>query len=469
MKEFSSRVSDAVRVFVVLVLGALSPIRPTHASTWSVKPAYETANGTKSSSFSIVDDRGTSRQLYDKSHAVLILEGNYLRAGGFSTVPSSALTSERLLRERLEERGFEVTIWRDLGSRQFKNVLDEVFSTWGHEANSRFFFYYFGHGQVIGTDSDDAGPRTYLVPVDAPNPVQDEAMFERFAIPITQIVAYAQQATFRHAFFAFEACKAGAVVTSLASLDGPAAPRPKGYLLSRELLRISRQFLTAGNDVQVVPANNSFTAVLAGALSDKLADVNGDGYVTGDELMLYVKTRLPNFATSYPLTPETGKFPMVGGGDMVFGPLIPVAHAPTAVASLTPVVATSNSRVPSAPRTPSGEDNGGLKVTATAIAVPTGRQLSAGPEHRFTVSLVAPNDLSAVESVQYTFDHPTFHEKVITARDPSNRFAYSYVGFGCLYIVGLKVELKDGTTHTSTFDMCRSIGWGQPSPPGSGD
>jgi PEGA domain len=297
--------------------------------SWTTQPAYESATPA-ATPFQVRDDTGLFRTLYDRSYAVLILEGQYQAGSGFAPVVSAASRSEILLRKKLEDRGFHVLVWRDLRSRQLKDTLDDVFSTLGYKSNSRFFFYYFGHGHVIGTVSDPAGPRTFLVPIDAPNWLNDEEGFERSAVPITQVLAYANQATFKHAFFAFEACQAGAIV---ASLDGPRPPRPKGYLLSTDLLQPVRQFLTAGNNVQEVPADNSFTTLLAGAMSDPTADINKDGYITGNELINYVATNLPQWTASYPLSPEHGSLPRGTTGDFVFGPLNP-QNAPSIPTSI---------------------------------------------------------------------------------------------------------------------------------------
>jgi hypothetical protein len=285
--------------------------------SWNVAPAYQTA-AAGSNDFAVVDDRGISHTLYSGSYAIIILEGSYRPEGRYVPVTAGAAMSERLLVPVLEERGFRVLLWKDLEAAALRQVLYDVFSTLGYEDEARLFFYYFGHGQVIGMADDPAGQRTYLVPVDAPNPVTDLKGFQRTAFPITQIVEYAKQATVKHAFFALESCYAGVVIASLA---GPKPPYPKGYLLNPDILKPVRQFLTAGNDIQEVPANNSFTALVAGALADPDADANHDGYVTGSEAILYVMSRLPQ--NIYRSTPEHGRYPLISTGDLVFGPVNP--------------------------------------------------------------------------------------------------------------------------------------------------
>jgi len=62
------------------------------------------------------------------------------------------------------------------------------------KSNARLFFYYYGHGLVMGdNENDPTGPRTFIVPIDAPNPATQEQQFYRTALPITQIVEFAKE------------------------------------------------------------------------------------------------------------------------------------------------------------------------------------------------------------------------------------------------------------------------------------
>jgi hypothetical protein len=289
---------------------------------WKIKPAYETNYSAGASRpFSIVDDTGVEHVLYDDSNAILIIEGAYSSGGVWPPVTKPARENERLLRDNLENRGFRVHIWDDLGSADLKTVLDDVFSTLGYKQNSRLFFYYYGHGDLIQDDSDSVGSRTFLVPIDAPDPAKHEEDFYRRAIPITQLLEYAREITVKHAFFALEACRAGSIILSLGGLE---PPNPKGYLLSKKLQQPVRYFLTAGSADEDVAANNIFTPLFIGALS--LGDSNHDGYVTGSEVINYVTQTIPQYTQSQ--TPEHGSIPISGGGDIVFGRADPESPQP---------------------------------------------------------------------------------------------------------------------------------------------
>lgn len=257
--------------------------------------------------------------MYSDSRAVLIMEARYEEGSNWTPVVEPAKENEQILLKALEARGFHVDIWRDLKSAELKTVLADVFSNYGNLPDGRLFFYYFGHGYTLGSPADSNGTRTFIVPVDSPDPHLDANAFRSKAFYISQLAEYAKQATTKHIFFALEACRAGAIIASLGAGGFPVAP--KGYLLSPELQNPARQFLTAGSAEQDIPAKGEFTSMLVEGLA--AADFNEDGYVTGTELMQFVFTRLPQRAPGQ--KPEYGK---VGSqdGDTILGPVNPQTH-----------------------------------------------------------------------------------------------------------------------------------------------
>jgi Caspase domain len=291
------------------------------ATTWTVPPAYETAKANQTPKpFSIIDASNVEHVFYNESNAILILEGDYV-TGGWAKVKEEADANEALLRESLETRGFHVFVWRNLNATQLRTVLAEAFPALGGKLDSRLFFYYFGHGKLLEAD-DTSLSQTFLVPLDAPDPLTDEDGFFRKSLPISQIVEYAKEIRSKHAFFALEACRAGAVIASLSG--GLEPPNPQGYLLSPSIQRPIKYFLTAGSADADIAAKNAFTPLLVGALTN--ADTNGDGYVTGSEVINFVSERLPQFAPMQ--HPEHGSWPYSGGGDIVFGPAAPTQPPP---------------------------------------------------------------------------------------------------------------------------------------------
>lgn len=295
------------------------------SKSWTIKPYYETpARSSVPTSLVLVDDNGLQHAFYNESYAVLIMEGEY-STGGWQSVSKSAHKNEESLRKSLEGRGFRVIIWRDLNGDQIQPTLNEIFRSLGVHPMSRLFFYYYGHGYSMRTDSEPSGTKSYLVPVGAPNPVADEEGFRQVALSVSQIVEYARQITVKHAFFALEACDAGAYAEYLGGIP---VSNPKGYLLTPQSQLPVRQILSAGTANQDVLADSHFTPLLVEALEK--GDLNGDGYVTGAEVMAYVAQKLPQLEQNQ--NPVLGTMPRTGGGDFVFGPASPGSNTPQTAA-----------------------------------------------------------------------------------------------------------------------------------------
>src|SRR5258706_2336087 len=103
-----------------------------------------------------------------------------------------------------------------------------------------------------------------------------------------------------------------------------------------------------------------------------------------------------------------------------------------------------------------------LQASAKAL---TGQKTADGkPIYRFSIYVNAsPEVLQNITKVTYDFNHPTFHQPHREATDRANNFQIQYIGWGCLSPVDVKVYLKDGTTQSIPFDMCKSLGgdWDQ--------
>lgn len=116
----------------------------------------------------------------------------------------------------------------------------------------------------------------------------------------------------KHVLSVFDSCFSGTIFTSR-SAAAPAA-------ISMKTTKPVRQFLTSGDAGQTVRDDGSFRKLFLRAIrGDDRSDVNRDGYITGDELGLYLSqevTRLTDTAQ----TPRWGRLQDVrfNEGDFVF-------------------------------------------------------------------------------------------------------------------------------------------------------
>ncbi|MBY3038472.1 caspase family protein [Rhizobium laguerreae] len=317
MDELHSLSLAVLRIVLVLGVCSSSAWAQNFEMTWSVPPQYRTP-GNSSTAMVIKDQNGVARTVYDESYAVLIIQGQY--SNGWSPTVAQGERSASILRKALEARGYHVMIWRDLKGQQFQLLLSEILSNIGYRNQTRLLFYYFGHGTSLGTSDDDAGTRTFLVPVDAGDPSTNPQGFYRSAIPISRLTELASAMTIKHAFFALEACNAGGI---LSTLGLPPPPNAMGYIFGENVKKHVRQFLTAGNEQQEVPTG-VFSALLVGAFDE--GSRNGDGYVTGSDVISYVTRHSPQYTKDFPLNPSYGFIPPAGGGDMVIGPSLAKLH-----------------------------------------------------------------------------------------------------------------------------------------------
>ena len=94
-----------------------------------------------------------------------------------------------------------------------------------------------------------------------------------------------------------------------------------------------------------------------------------------------------------------------------------------------------------------------------ASAQVSGEKSADGPLYTFSIFINStPAVLDTITKVSYDFLHSTFKIQHVFSNNAKNQFSYSYKGWGCLTSVKVTIELKDGTSKTTDFNMCRSLG-----------
>ena len=172
---------------------------------------------------------------------------------------------------------------------------------------NRLLVYFAGHGHTeTGTDGRVFG---YIVPVDAPVPDRDRVGFKRSAVSMDAIEASARLIETRHALFVFDSCFSG----SLVSRSTVVPPE-----ISDATAKAVRQFITSGAANQEVPDRSIFRDLFVRGIKGA-ADLNGDRYVTGSELAMYLKSQVTEYSRGAQ-TPQYGKIrdTKLDLGDYVF-------------------------------------------------------------------------------------------------------------------------------------------------------
>ena len=243
-------------------------------------------------------------QLYQGSYALVIGVSDYQDNAWVDL--DSVGSDVEAVSETLEEHGFVVeTLMNPTKDRLLDGISDFV-DAHGYEQENRLLFYYAGHGHTQERNGRKFG---YLVPVDAPDPFENEKVFYRKSLKMEQIHSWAKQIESKHALFVFDSCFSGSVLQSRAIT----VPEDISYLTAKPV----RQFISAGSANQTVPSESVFRPLFIRGINGK-ADLDKDGYVTGNELGMYLQKQVPYYETGQ--TPQYGKIrdPYLDEGNFVF-------------------------------------------------------------------------------------------------------------------------------------------------------
>ena len=241
--------------------------------------------------------------LYQASYALVIGVSNY--TAGWPDLPSVVGESQQVA-QALEENGFQVQRVLDPDYDQLKQSLEQFIDQYGYEGENRLLIFFSGHGH-----SRKEGDKGYLVPTDAPDPTKDEKGFLRRAITMDQVQTWSRQMEAKHVLFLFDSCFSGTIFRAKSL---PSVPPH----ITAETSKSVRQYISAGEAGQEVPAKSVFTPLFIKALKGE-GDLSGDGYITGTELGLYLREQV-SYYSRQGQRPQYGKIREMelDQGDFVF-------------------------------------------------------------------------------------------------------------------------------------------------------
>ncbi|NCR67283.1 MAG: hypothetical protein GPJ34_12215 [Microcystis aeruginosa LL11-07] len=264
-------------------------------------------------SFTVKDANGKEVIVYQESHALVIWAGDYKNWGKLNNLQYEA----KEVVTALQKQGFQVKEIPNPNRTQLSNGIKDFIDDYGYRQNNRLVIFFAGHGY---TRQQTKG---YLVPVDAPDPIVDEQGFLKAALSMEQINSWATQMEAKHVLFVFDSCFSGTIFKQRSNEDDA-----RNAYIRDVMNKPVRQFLTAGDANEKVPAKSVFTPLFLRALEGE-ADYTKDGYVTGSELGLYLTQHLPNL-TRGNQHPQFGTILDINlnRGDIVFRSSIAVASPP---------------------------------------------------------------------------------------------------------------------------------------------
>ena len=281
----------------------------------------------------ITDANGKEVIFYQESHALVIWAGDYQYWNKLNNIENEAND----VVDALKRQGFQVKLVSNPKGQKLRDEIQAFINNHGYDQNNRLVIFFAGHGH---TRKKTKG---YLVPIDAPDPAtnrQNEQDFLKVALDMDQVESWAKQVDAKHVLFVFDSCFSGTIFKQRSGKE-------KALYVQSVMNKPVRQFLTAGDENQRVPAESVFTPLFIRAL-EGAADYTKDGYVTGNEVGLYLKQNLSDYTKTQ--TPQFGTIrdPDLDQGDIVFRALNASQFVPTnPTVNPNPVKPNSNRSQPS--------------------------------------------------------------------------------------------------------------------------
>jgi Caspase domain/Protein of unknown function (DUF1566) len=268
----------------------------------SIQTSQAASRGLK---ISVSTQEGTNIDLYKDSYALIVGNGNY--TNGWDPLPG-AVRDVKEVADALERNGFNVKLMTDLTKDGFNREFAEFVIKHGRDKNNRLIFYYAGHGYTQKMANDEK--LGYLVMVDTPAPETNPVGFSIKSVKMQSLVTDAKMIQAKHVLFIFDSCFSGTVL----NLRDRITPNA----ISDNIKLPVRQFITAGRANESVPDYSVFKQCFLDILEGRDEEPIKDGYLTGEELGLYLKTKVPSYNKFQ--HPQYGKIkdPKLDKGDFVF-------------------------------------------------------------------------------------------------------------------------------------------------------
>lgn len=256
------------------------------------------------------------QNIYASSHALIIGVSNY--TAGWRPLPGveDDLTA---VQAALEEHGFHVVVKKNTTRDQLIRALDDFVAAYGRKFDHRLLVYFAGHGHTM--ELIYGAKVGYIVPSDAPLPLENREGFLDKAIDMQTIENVARRIEAKHVLFVFDSCFAGTIFSA-----SRGKPESISYTTSYQV----RQFITSGRANEQVPDESIFRQQFVDALGGNGADLIKDGYLTGTELGEFLFDRVSKYSRGSQ-HPQHGKihFPNLDKGDFVFVLPKPAPSSPT--------------------------------------------------------------------------------------------------------------------------------------------
>lgn len=203
----------------------------------------------------------------------------------------NAVSDAKSMGKMFRRMGFEVVELYNEAAERARILRSFSTITKNLRQPDSFVFYFAGHGQGFTLAN---GERVgYILPHDAQVSLKevDIIQYDSECIPISTIKKYSKNMKAKHIALIFDSCFSGLAMKRSVMNVGNVDIEYYNDLLSRKVINI----LTAGDDQPVSDGtkHSPFTMAILEGLERKSLDINDrDGYVTFNQLSVYVKEKV---------------------------------------------------------------------------------------------------------------------------------------------------------------------------------
>jgi hypothetical protein len=250
----------------------------------------------------------TTADIYDNSWALIIGINDYDKVYKLHYAVEDAELIQEILIKDFDFPISNISIIKNQHATK-QNILKEFSKiTRSAEKNDRVIIFFAGHGDTF--DLPGGGEMGYLIPVDGN---LNDLYFS--SIGMAELKNLALMSKAKHVLYLIDACYSGLAVVGSRGLD----PSNTNNYIDKIIKNNARQIITAGGKGEKVIeksewGHSAFTLNLRRGLRDGNADINSDGYITGNELGMFLEERVTidsdNLQTPHygRMTSEEGEF-----------------------------------------------------------------------------------------------------------------------------------------------------------------
>ena len=242
----------------------------------------------------------TTEDIYDNSYALIIGIDKYENVQPLNYAVKDAESIQDILVNTFDFPEDNVTLLKNEEATK-QNILKSFSEiTKKAEDSDRVLIFFAGHGETM--DLPEGGEKGYLIPVEG-----DSEDLYLTGLPMEELRQIALISRAKHMLYLVDACYGGIAAVGSRGLDSKRTPNYIDKITKDK----SRQVITAGGrGEQVIEkpewGHSAFTLNLKRGLQDSRADYNSDGYITANELGLFLREKV-TIDSENQQTPQYGR------------------------------------------------------------------------------------------------------------------------------------------------------------------